>query len=415
MDQGVVWLVSGGVLAGGALLRASALARQLGACRERVAQTQHELSVLRRELGQLQSEHRFLSRFVREFPHLTRELHTGVSERRIPDVLLHIVMRILEPRRALILLRRRKTDAEPERGHRFVIAATSSGEGPVRKGTELPMGSGSIGLAAELQSVMDRRDFEAQSLPTRSRLQEEALSGFDVDLAAPLLFGEETLGMIVVEQPASTSSDSKDALRLVAQIASLALHNAQAYAEMKVSADIDGLTQVLNKRQMTRRLTEAVQKVDQQGGSVSVFLFDIDHFKHYNDANGHVAGDTLLRALARLVEENTRRGNTFGRFGGEEFLLIVPAPAEDALRVAEKLRALIAAHPFPMADTQPLGALTVSGGVAEYPGDARDSTGLIHAADQALYACKRDGRNQVRRFTAAHTGGRGREGSTEGP
>jgi diguanylate cyclase (GGDEF)-like protein len=105
------------------------------------------------------------------------------------------------------------------------------------------------------------------------------------------------------------------------------------------------------------------------------------------------------------VADNTRRGNTFGRFGGEEFLLIVPAAAEDALKVAEKIRGLIACHPFPHADTQPLGALTVSGGVAEYPRDAQDSTGLIHAADQALYACKRAGRNQVRRFNPEPQGG----------
>jgi diguanylate cyclase (GGDEF)-like protein len=380
-------------------------ARRLQELQDRFGESQHELAVLRRDLGRIESEHRFLSRFVREFPHLTRELHAGVSERRIPDVLLHIVMRILEPRRSLVLLRRRKVETDPDRGSKLVVAATSSGEGLVRKGTEVVMGRGELGLAAELQVVMDRKDFDSQPPAVRARMEEEALPGFDVDLAAPLLFGEETLGMIAVEQPAGMSSDTKDVLRLVAQIAALALHNAQAYAQMKVSANMDDLTQVFNKRHMTWLLAECLQRAHMHRTAVSVFLFDIDNFKDYNDRNGHVAGDVLLRSLARLVEENTRKENIFGRFGGEEFLLIFPGRGDDALVAAEKIRALIAMHPFPHADTQPLGAVTVSGGVAEYPRDAQDGTLLLHAADQALYACKRAGRNQVRAYVSEVPGG----------
>jgi diguanylate cyclase (GGDEF)-like protein len=163
---------------------------------------------------------------------------------------------------------------------------------------------------------------------------------------------------------------------------------------------------VFNKRHMTRVLGEAIVKAQEQISCVSVFLFDIDNFKHYNDTNGHVAGDRLLQLLARLVQENTRRENVFGRFGGEEFLIVLPGvKAEQALAAAENVRGRIAAHPFPFAEGQPLGCLSVSGGVAEFPADAADSTRLLQAADAALYEAKRKGRNQVRRAETRYAGG----------
>ena len=90
-------------------------------------------------------------------------------------------------------------------------------------------------------------------------------------------------------------------------------------------------------------------------GGVSIFLFDIDHFKHYNDTNGHLAGDRLLQELAQAVQESVRKGDIFGRFGGEEFLLILPNTGlAQALVAADKIRTLIAGRPFAFADRQPM-------------------------------------------------------------
>jgi diguanylate cyclase (GGDEF)-like protein len=130
-----------------------------------------------------------------------------------------------------------------------------------------------------------------------------------------------------------------------------------------------------------------------------VFLFDIDNFKNYNDTNGHLAGDKLLQELAGLVNSAVRKDDIFGRFGGEEFLLILPhTNAGQAGAAAEKIRTLLASHPFPFRERQPLGCISVSGGVAEYPHHGLDAAGLLHAADEALYEAKRAGRNKV--FTA---------------
>jgi diguanylate cyclase (GGDEF)-like protein len=170
---------------------------------------------------------------------------------------------------------------------------------------------------------------------------------------------------------------------------------------------MDGLTRVYNKKHLEQTLNELIYRAacaayDQRGAStgpgqvLSVFLFDIDNFKNYNDTNGHLAGDKLLQELAGLVNEAVRKDDVFGRFGGEEFLLIMPhTNASQALQAAEKIRALLASHPFAFAERQPLQIISISGGVGEYPMHGLDAAGLLHAADEALYEAKRSGRNRV--------------------
>ena len=125
-------------------------------------------------------------------------------------------------------------------------------------------------------------------------------------------------------------------------------------------------------------------------------MFDVDHFKVYNDQNGHVSGDRLLQSLSRLVQDNLRRDTMFGRYGGEEFLIIFPGlRREQAIAAAENIRKAIAGYAFAHAGAQPLGCVSISGGVAECPARRKERAGLVRAADEALYRAKRAGRNRV--------------------
>jgi diguanylate cyclase (GGDEF)-like protein len=309
--------------------------------------------------------------------------------------LLKIVSRVLKPRQAVVLLRRHKSESDPGRASRLIVAAASPADGSVRAGHVVAFGEGAIGLVAQSQRAMDRRDFEAHWLHAGGARQGD-LPGFDVDLAAPMVMGQETVGVLAVSGAPSNSSEAKDVLRLIAQVGALATHYVSAYTQVKVTADLDGLTGVYNKRQVTEVLAESLLRAHQQTGTLAVFLFDVDNFKHYNDTNGHAAGDQVLKQLARLVEDNVRKENTFGRFGGEEFLLVLPDTSpEQALIVAEKVRYLIAHHPFPFGEKQPLGSVTISGGIAAYPAHGLDSRALLEAADIGLYEAKRQGRNRV--------------------
>jgi diguanylate cyclase (GGDEF)-like protein len=213
---------------------------------------------------------------------------------------------------------------------------------------------------------------------------------------APLVVGERMVGALAVASLPSPPPEVKQVLRLIAQVAAAAVHQAARYTEMRLTASIDGLTGIFNKACLTRRLSESVQVARDTGGVFSILLCDIDNFKHFNDRNGHQAGDRLLRSLAGLVQGNIRRGTLFGRFGGEEFLLVLPGtPKDKALAAAYNIRRLIAEHPFESAEHQPLGCVSVSGGVATFPEDGLDSAALLRAADEALYDAKRSGRNRI--------------------
>jgi diguanylate cyclase (GGDEF)-like protein len=338
----------------------------------------------------------FLSRFVRELPLLTEQLDSRVSSRLIPDILMKVVIRSLEPRQALVLRRRRTAHSEPGRTARLTAAAAHPKGGSLREGMEIQIGEGELGFVAETQLTMVRDDFERETSLSRSRIKENNIPGFRPDIAAPMIFDGKTLGVIAVSGTPYQGGDAKTAMRLMAQIGAVALHNAETYSQMKYTANVDGLTGVFNKRHLLAQLSEHIYQARKNLTNLSVFLFDIDNFKNYNDVNGHVAGDKLLKELATLVKENIREESIFGRFGGEEFLLILPgSPNPEAVAVAEKLRGLIAQQDFDFAANQPLGVVSVSGGVATYPADAMDGTSLLRRADEALYAAKGQGRNRV--------------------
>ncbi|MCG8421664.1 MAG: diguanylate cyclase [Proteobacteria bacterium] len=171
---------------------------------------------------------------------------------------------------------------------------------------------------------------------------------------------------------------------------------AEANARLAQLAVTDGLTQLYNHRHFHERLALEVERSIRNGLPLSLFMIDVDHFKHYNDQHGHPAGDDVLRQLARLMT-NGRRANDFcARYGGEEFcVVLVDTPKLTAVKVAERLRERVDQHPFPKRELQPGGRLSVSIGVATFPEDADGAESLISAADRALYAAKRSGRNRV--------------------
>jgi diguanylate cyclase (GGDEF)-like protein len=159
----------------------------------------------------------------------------------------------------------------------------------------------------------------------------------------------------------------------------------------------DGLTGLFNHRYFRESLATELARCSRYRRPFSLVFMDVDHFKRYNDTHGHLAGDDLLKNLARLLEQDRRGSTIVCRYGGEEFVMLVPeTDREGALKLAEIVRQRIEAHPFSGEERQPLGRVTLSLGVASYPDDGEDAEILIQHADKALYAAKNAGRNAVR-------------------
>jgi two-component system, cell cycle response regulator len=172
----------------------------------------------------------------------------------------------------------------------------------------------------------------------------------------------------------------------------------------------DGLTGLFNHRHIHGLLAEEYERVARTNDCMSVAMFDLDHFKSVNDTHGHQAGDRVLVELADILREVARDVDRLGRYGGEEFMALLPETCiDDAAVFVERVRREVARRPFDVGSDEPL-RMTLSAGVATYPHERiRDVESLVRLADQALYTAKETGRNRVVRFdeevleTAQHT------------
>ncbi|TMF50961.1 MAG: diguanylate cyclase, partial [Chloroflexi bacterium] len=159
-------------------------------------------------------------------------------------------------------------------------------------------------------------------------------------------------------------------------------------------ATTDPVTELPNHRALLAQLDKELERAQRYERDCSLLFLDLDHFKALNDGYGHTAGDAVLCEFASLVRAQLRRIDTVGRWGGEEFVAILPElQADEALALAEEVRAAVAAHTFNVGGGL---HLTCSVGVASYPAQAQEREGLLSAADHAMYGAKRFGRNQVR-------------------
>ena len=185
--------------------------------------------------------------------------------------------------------------------------------------------------------------------------------------------------------------------KVVPQVA-LALDNARLADRLREMSARDGLTRLLNHRTIFERLGEEVDRASRYGGSLSVALADIDHFKRVNDDHGHTVGDTVLRVVAAALRSNLRTCDALGRYGGEEFLAVLPSTdLAGAVRVAERMRRLLVRTRVPGAGSTGKIRVTASFGVAalcDLPVGSRVEQ-LVDLADRRLYAAKHRGRNRV--------------------
>lgn len=167
---------------------------------------------------------------------------------------------------------------------------------------------------------------------------------------------------------------------------------------LKEEAERDDLTGLLDKKYYTLKSKELINECQTNNQSLSLIIFDIDHFKTYNDTHGHPAGDEALKTVANIIQREVRGDDIVGRIGGEEFAVIIPrADAHTGYKIAERVRKSIRNHRFPGEQDLPGQTMTVSLGLATFPDHGDEFDSLIEIADRAMYQAKRQGRDQIAR------------------
>jgi diguanylate cyclase (GGDEF)-like protein len=212
----------------------------------------------------------------------------------------------------------------------------------------------------------------------------------------PMRAGESTVGTLVcgTRRRDGLPDPVQAALAMLALQAAAALVRTRLYEQAERLATIDGLTGLLNRRTLTTQLAARVREAQRYRRPLSLVLLDVDHFKKVNDTHGHPAGDAVLRGVAAVARAQARETDLVARYGGEELAVVLPeTDAAGARTIAERLRAAVegTSHVTEQGSLR----VTVSVGVATWPGGGQNPDELLTTADRALYRAKQTGRNRV--------------------
>ncbi len=258
-------------------------------------------------------------------------------------------------------------------------------------GIRTRLGEGLIGTAAERTRPLIVSD------AARTLRRSENEPAADSWLLYPIISQQKLLGVAHWTRSASIPFSPDDAAMLEALVphVGLAVENLRARNQMRELAATDGLTGLYNHRRVRELLREEMRRAERYNRPLSVLMVDVDGFKSFNDAYGHPSGDELLRTVAHLLRSGVRTVDRIGRYGGEEFIIVMPEThKDDAFLLAERLRSAMEQRAFMLVAGEEIHR-TVSVGVASYPEDGLNPQEVISRADEALYRAKNSGRNRV--------------------
>jgi diguanylate cyclase (GGDEF)-like protein len=334
------------------------------------------------------STSRLMFDFYRE---VGKTLTSTLELRKVLTKLMEISTSIVSSEAWSLLLIDQKSD-------QLVFKEALGSKGAELKGLKLRIGQGIAGWVAKEREPAVVNDVKKDP---RFFSDIDRNLGFETRsiLCVPLISREKTLGVIEIINKVGgegefTDSDL-DRMKLVADFASIAIENATLYEKVQLLAITDDLTGLHNSRHLFRKAKEEIEKAEKEGTPLSFIFLDLDFFKKVNDKYGHEVGGEVLKEAALLLKEGTDPGSTIARYGGDEYVIILPGAGEDeAGEVAEKLRKKIASHRFGEGKGLSI-KLTASFGVATYPANASSVSELIRLADKAMYVIKNRTRNGV--------------------
>jgi diguanylate cyclase (GGDEF)-like protein len=306
-------------------------------------------------------------------------------------VILDKVSELLKPRNWSVLLRDQTT------GELYFQTAVGAGSEKLL-GLRIRRGEGIAGWVAEHNAPLLVPDVHkdprfASRFDKASRFHTKSI------LCVPLTFKGLTLGVIELVNGEGDPAFAEEDLRILATVAefsAIAIENARNFHKVEELTVLDDHTGLFNSRHLKRQLEQEVVRATRFGHPVSLIFFDLDHFKLVNDSHGHQAGSRVLHEVGKLLLRTLRSTDVPVRYGGDEFVILLPETSKDqAIEAARRIGGEIAREAF-LAD-QSFGPLklTASLGVASFPDDARSPDDLLRRADEAMYRVKAERRGGV--------------------
>ncbi len=278
-----------------------------------------------------------------------------------------------------------------------VSGSIVASDGEVPRGLsslQLDGDSSFLGLARSNATVFPRDDLNAKK---RFPLYVDGIaSTAGSAIIVPMIVDGASIGALAVEyeRPRQYAERDLERLKVLALFVGPAFRNALEFGEVRQMSLTDTLTGLANRRSSERVLASTIAVAERTGGPFAVAVADVDHFKRFNDRYGHDAGDLVLQTVARVIKDTLRPGDHAGRWGGEEFLVVLPSTAlEDGARVIERIRRRVEGVQLEW-EGRAL-TVTLSAGVTAYPELIRNAAAAVASADAALYKAKRGGRNTV--------------------
>ena len=217
----------------------------------------------------------------------------------------------------------------------------------------------------------------------------------------PLFIGGNVLGVLELlgREGDENFSDLHELFQTLAEHLALAVNSAMLFESMEKMANDDALTGIANHRTLQQFLQGRLSEANRTDGDIGLMMIDVDHFRSFNEEEGHDVGDMVLRHVAEILRESVRPYDLAARYGGEEFTVVLPGSSIDTtLTTAERIRRIVEAMPITTRSGR-TRHITVSIGCANRPAHAKEAPALIQAADNALFQAKREGRNRVVLFS----------------
>lgn len=250
-------------------------------------------------------------------------------------------------------------------------------------------------------TALEEMPFEVLTEEARLRAEDKHLQalGTKYFVTAPLKAKDKVVGVILADNIFTQNPITKadiGMLNLFANHAGLAIENSRLYEETVYLSNTDWLTKLWNHGRFQVMLSNEITKARETDTPISLLMLDIDDFKNYNDRFGHVAGDFIIKEMAKVLAEASRKKDYVCRYGGEEFAVILPQTTkDDAGHIARRLRENVRQYTFPNQEYQPKKVFTFSCGIATFPKDAADKDTLIKNADSSLYKAKKSGKDLI--------------------